>query len=172
MASITPRYVWLGRVDESTATFRVRKGRPEAVDLQREHPGWIDAAVIYGIDPFRFGPRGLVDVIPRLDELRALGVTTLWLTPITAAPAQDFGYAVTDHFQVRPNLGSEADLRNLVTAAHARGLRVILDLVPNHLSDQHTYFLDDASHGRASPYFTFFARSAQGTATHQQRVAT
>jgi cyclomaltodextrinase / maltogenic alpha-amylase / neopullulanase len=91
-----------------------------------------------------------------------LGVTTLWLTPITGAPTQDFGYAV----------GSEAELRDLVTAAHARGLRVILDLVPNHLSDQHTYFLDDASHGRASPYFTFFARSAQGTATHQQRVAT
>src|SRR3954447_1989367 len=156
----------IGRVDESTATFRVRNGRAEAIDLEREHPGWIDAAVIYGIDPFRFGPRGLVDVIPRLDELRALGVTTLWLTPITAAPAQDFGYAITDHFQVRPNLGSEAELRDLVTAAHARGLRVILDLVPNHLSDQHAYFVDAASHGRASPYFSFFARSAQGATTH------
>jgi cyclomaltodextrinase len=156
----------LGRVDESTATFRVMNGTPEAVNLERDQTAWIDAAVIYGIAPLRFGPHGLSDVTARLDELSALGVTTLWLAPITAAPPGDFGYAVTDHFQVRPSVGGEAELRVLINAAHARGLRVIVDLVPNHLSEEHSYYIDVMSRARASPYFSFFARSADGTATH------
>jgi glycosidase len=93
-------------------------------------------------------------------------VTALWLSPVTASPPGDYGYAVTDYFRLRGNYGSEADFRKLIAAAHARGLRVILDFVPNHLSDQHAYFIDAESRKRASPYFDFFARTHTGDATH------
>jgi cyclomaltodextrinase / maltogenic alpha-amylase / neopullulanase len=155
-----------GRRDESTAMFRMRNSRPEAVDLAREHPAWVDDAVVYGAVPFLFGVDGLRNVTARLDALAALGVTVLWLSPVTAAPPGDFGYAVTDHFRLRDTFGSAADLRALVSAAHARGLRVILDFVPNHVSDQNAYFADTAARTRASPYFDFFQRAPDGEAVH------
>lgn len=155
-----------GRADESTLLFRMRGGEAATVDGNGEHPGWIDDAVIYGVVPKLFGPRGLADVSTRLDALAALGVNTLWLAPVTASADSDFGYAVTDHFLLRQDYGSEAELRELVAGAHARNMRVILDFVPNHLSDQHPYFQDARRHGRASPYFDFFARSRDGEATH------
>jgi cyclomaltodextrinase / maltogenic alpha-amylase / neopullulanase len=151
-----------GRSDESTAAFRVQGGSPHIIDLEREHSAWIDRAVIYGVVPHFFGPRGLVDVTAQLDRLAALGVNTLWLSPITASPPGDFGYAVTDYFQLRPGIGSEDDLRELVRSAHERGLKVIADFVPNHLSEQHPYFADYQSHRRASPYATYFAHTAKG----------
>jgi cyclomaltodextrinase / maltogenic alpha-amylase / neopullulanase len=116
----------IGRNDESTAMLRVSNGHPEVVNLAYEHAAWIDRAIVYGIVPRLFGPRGFADVTARLDSLAALGVNTLWLSPITDAPADDFGYAVTDHFRVRPSFGTDDALRDLVQAAHARGLRVIL----------------------------------------------
>jgi cyclomaltodextrinase / maltogenic alpha-amylase / neopullulanase len=156
----------LGRADESTAMFRVRQGRTEMVDIAREHAAWIDRAIVYGVEPHLFGKRGFADVTARLDAIAALGATTVWLTPITAAPTGDFGYAVTDHFRLREDFGSEAELRELIAQAHARGLRVILDLVANHFSEQHAYFADTASSGRASPYFDFFQRTQAGAPVH------
>ena len=154
-----------GRTDTSRTVFRVAHGMPEAIDM-RDHPTWIDDAIVYGAIPFFFGDGRLADVTARLDAIAALGATVLWLSPITEGPDRDFGYAVTDHFHVRPSLGSAADLRALVQAAHARKLRVILDVAANHLSDQHPYFRDAAECGRASPYYDFFARDAAGHATH------
>jgi cyclomaltodextrinase len=151
------------RADESTMIFRVRRGQPEQIDTTREPPAWIDGAVIYDVVPKLFGPRGLTDVSARLDTLARLGVNTLWLAPVTASAASDFGYAVTDHFVVRSDFGSETELRHLIAGAHARRMRVILDFVPNHLSDQHPYFQDVARRGRSSPYFDFFARSSSGS---------
>jgi cyclomaltodextrinase / maltogenic alpha-amylase / neopullulanase len=155
----------LGRADESTTVFRVRDGAAQAVDLAREHPDWVDEAVIYGVVPFFFGSRGFDDVTARLDEIAALGATVLWLSPITDAPEDDFGYAVTDPFEVRERFGTEADLRELVDAAHARGLRVVMDFIPNHFSDEHDYYVDVASRGEASPYFDFFDRDEAGEVT-------
>jgi glycosidase len=155
-----------GRSDESTILFRVRKGRPHVVDPIREHAGWINRAVIYGVVPQLFGPRGLADVTAHLDRLAALGVNTLWLSPLTASPPGDFGYAVTDYFRLRREVGSTDDLHKLIRAAHARSMRVILDFVPNHLSEQHAYFADTAAHGRASAYFEFFARDKDGASEH------
>lgn len=154
----------LGRDDESTAMFRVRDGRAETIDLAREHSAWIDAAVIYGVVPPLFGARGFADVTARLDALKSLAVTALWLAPVTATPAGDFGYAVTDHFSLRHDFGSEQDLRDLIAAAHARGMRVLLDLVPNHFSEQHAYF-SDARRERRSPYHHYFAGGAAGHAS-------
>jgi cyclomaltodextrinase len=144
------------RTDESRVLFRVTAGKAEAVDLAHEAPAWAKSAIVYGVIPSLFGPRGFDDVTARLDELAALGVTALWLSPITAAPEDDFGYAVTDHFRLRGNFGSEADLCDLIAAAHARGLKVIMDFVPNHVSERHRYFADVAARGNASPYASFF----------------
>lgn len=156
----------IGRADEGTAMFRVRQGRAEAIDLSREHASWIDRAVVYGVEPLGFGKRGYADVTAQLKAIKALGVNTLWLTPITAAPSGDFGYAVTDQFHVREEYGTERELHELIAQAHADGLRVILDLVANHLSEQHPYFADAARGGPTSPYFDFFQRSRGGTPVH------
>jgi hypothetical protein len=156
----------LGRDDTSAIAFRVEGGQPRAADPAREHPDWIDRAVVYGVVPRFFGPRGFKDVEARLDEIAALGVTTLWLSPVNASPANDFGYAVTDHFRLNESLGTEAEFRRLIDAAHARGLRVIMDFVPNHASDRHRYHVDAAARGQASPYFRFFDRGADGGPTH------
>lgn len=155
-----------GRSDESTALFKIAGGRARAVDLQDERPAWVERAVVYGVAPFFFGPRRLPDVTARLDELVALGVDTLWLSPITAATEGDFGYAVTDYFRLRADFGSEADLRALIGAAHARGLRVIMDFVPNHVASEHRYFRDAEARGVESPYFSFFDRAAGSEAAH------
>lgn len=155
-----------GRSDESTVLFRVRAGRLELIDPAHGQPSWIEDAIIYGVVPQFFGHRGLADVTARLDHLAALGVDTIWLSPIMASPPGDFGYAVTNLFRLRPDLGNEADLRELIRSAHARGIRVILDFVPNHLSSEHAYFTDAEARSRGSPYFDFFARTADGKAKH------
>ena len=142
----------LGRSDSAVTMMRVRRGEVTPFDPMRDHPLWSDSAIVYGAVPFLFGPRGLADVTQRLDAIAALGATAIWLSPLTASPGQDFGYAVTDHFALRKSFGSEEDLRKLVVAAHARGLRVLLDFVPNHFSDQHPYYQDAAGNGAASAY--------------------
>jgi glycosidase len=157
----------LKRADESTACFRAQGGKLRPIDAANEHPAWADSAVVYGI-PLPLLPAGhaFEEVTRRLPELAALGVNTLWLSPITAAPAKDFGYAVSDQFRLRERFGSAAQLRTLVGAAHARGLHVILDLVANHVSDRHPYLVDASAHGRASAYFDFFDRDPAGEPTH------
>jgi cyclomaltodextrinase / maltogenic alpha-amylase / neopullulanase len=156
----------LGRSDQSIVMFDVIGGRAVPVDLAHGRPRWADDAVVYGVVPQLAGRRGLADVTRRLDDIAALGATAIWLSPVSQSPAGDFGYAVTDHFHVRSSIGGADDLRSLVTAAHARGLKVILDVPANHLSDQHRYYRDAARNGRRSAYADFFAREANGAVTH------
>jgi cyclomaltodextrinase / maltogenic alpha-amylase / neopullulanase len=155
----------LGRTDESTATFLVDHGTARAAELAEERPAWLDSAVVYGVVPFFFGSRGFDDVTARLDAIRDLGASVLWLSPITGAEEGDFGYAVTDHFAVRGAFGTEQDLRELIAAADAHGLRVIMDFVPNHTSAQHPYYLSAVQRGPASAYYDFYDRDAAGKVT-------
>jgi cyclomaltodextrinase / maltogenic alpha-amylase / neopullulanase len=155
----------LGRTDQSTAKFLVEHGKARPAELAEERPVWLDGAVVYGVVPFFFGPRGFDDVTVRLDAIKDLGATVLWLSPITATEEGDFGYAVTDHFALRDAFGTEQDLRELITAADARGLRVIMDFVPNHTSEQHPYYLSAEQRGPASPYYDFYDRDAAGRVT-------
>ncbi len=83
----------------------------------------------------------------KLDYLRNLGVTCLWLLPFYASPLKDDGYDIADYYQVHPAYGSLLDVRNFLRAAHECGIRVIADLVLNHTSDQHPWFLE----ARSSP---------------------
>lgn len=123
---------------------------------------WIDDAIVYGVIPALMGEQGLDDVTRRMDDIAALGATILWLSPISDAPANDFGYAVTNHFHIRRSLGRDADLRRLVESAHTRGLKVILDIPANDLSAEHPFYRDLLEKGKESPYRDFFARDAKG----------
>jgi alpha-glucosidase len=119
-------------------------------------PGWHDPRVlrwwqrgaIYQIYPRSFcdadgdGVGDLPGVLARLDHLVALGVEALWLSPIYPSPMADFGYDISDYTGVAPVFGTLADFDALLAAAHARGLRVVLDWVPNHTSDRHAWFQD------------------------------
>lgn len=156
----------LGRSDEATAVFRSEGCQAVLVDTQREHPAWADTAVVYGIALPLFEPDAFQAVTNRLAVIAALGATVIWLSPVAQAPANDFGYAVTDPFALRTAFGSDAQLRALIAAAHARGLHIILDAVTNQLAQQSRYFADTQAHGKASPYYDWFARDASGRPLH------
>lgn len=86
--------------------------------------------------------RGAID---KLDYLSWIGVDGIWLSPITPSPNADFGYDVADYCSVEPEYGSHADLDELVASANSRGIQVLVDLVPNHTSDHHAWFVDSRS---------------------------
>jgi alpha-glucosidase len=117
---------------------------------------WWQSAVVYQIYPRSFadgngdGIGDLAGLRGRLDHLAWLGVDALWLSPIYPSPMADFGYDVSDYCDVDPVFGSLAELDALVAEAHARGIRMLLDWVANHTSDQHPWFLESRA-GRASP---------------------
>jgi maltose alpha-D-glucosyltransferase/alpha-amylase len=107
---------------------------------------WYKSAVFYQVFVRAFadsngdGIGDLRGVTSKLDYIRALGVDTIWLMPITPSPLRDHGYDVSGHFDVHPDYGTLEDFRELVEEAHKRALRVIVELVPNHTSDQHPWF--------------------------------
>ncbi len=107
---------------------------------------WWQTAVFYQIYPRSFldtnadGVGDLEGIRRRLDELVWLGIDALWISPFYRSPMKDYGYDVSDYCDVDPLFGSLADFDRLLAEAHARGLRVIVDWVPNHTSDQHPWF--------------------------------
>lgn len=107
---------------------------------------WWREGVIYQIYPRSFqdtngdGIGDLRGVTQRLDYLESLGVNAIWLSPFYPSPMADFGYDVADYVDVDPLFGTLADFDALVAAAHERDLKVIIDLVPNHTSDEHPWF--------------------------------
>ena len=107
---------------------------------------WWRDAVVYQIYPRSFqdsdgdGVGDLRGITQRLDHLVWLGVDAFWLSPIYPSPLADFGYDVSDYTAVDPQLGTLGDLDALVAAAHERGLRVLLDLIPSHTSIEHPWF--------------------------------
>lgn len=152
-----------GRTDRSMTYFVVRDGAPRAVDIATEHPAWVDRAVVYGVVPHNFGPKGFRSVVERLDCLRDLGVDVLWMSPFNATKSGGHGYAVDDYFRVRRDYGTKRELRRLVQEAHSRGLRVIMDFVANHTSLHHRYMRDVGARGAASPYRGFYERGEGDT---------
>jgi oligo-1,6-glucosidase/alpha-glucosidase len=112
---------------------------------------WWKQTTVYQIYPRSFadsngdGIGDLGGVIDRLDYLHALGVETLWLSPFYTSPQADFGYDISDHFAISPEYGSLADVARLIHEVHARGMKIVFDMVLNHTSDQHPWFLASRS---------------------------
>ena len=107
---------------------------------------WWSDAVVYQVYPRSFqdsdgdGEGDLAGIAARLDHLVALGVDALWLSPIYPSPMADGGYDVADHTDVDPRYGTLADADALIAAAHDRGLKLLLDIVPSHTSIEHPWF--------------------------------
>jgi alpha-glucosidase len=114
-------------------------------------PAWWQRGAIYQIYPRSFadsdgdGVGDLRGIAAHLDHLSALGVEAAWLSPIYPSPMADFGYDVADYCDVDPVFGSLEDLDRLIEDCHAREIKVVLDWVPNHTSDQHPWFVASRS---------------------------
>ncbi|HEY8507430.1 MAG TPA: alpha-amylase family glycosyl hydrolase [Steroidobacteraceae bacterium] len=119
-------------------------------------PGWWQRGVIYEIYPRSFqdsngdGIGDLRGLISRLDYCVSLGVDALWIAPFYPSPMRDFGYDVAEYTAIDPLFGDFAAFDELLAAAHERGLKIILDFVPNHTSDQHPWF-QEARRSRTNP---------------------
>jgi alpha-glucosidase len=126
------------------------------VSSPEARPPWWHGAALYQLyvrswrDTNADGYGDLRGIIERLDHLSWLGVDGVWLSPTMPSPDQDWGYDVSDYTGVHPELGTLADLDELIAEAGRRGLRVLLDLVPNHTSSAHPWFIDAAAGRDAS----------------------
>ncbi len=116
-----------------------------------DDPRWYERAVFYELVPRSFydangdGIGDIRGIVEKLDYLAWLGVDCLWLLPFYPSPMRDGGYDVADYWSVAPDCGTVDDVRLLVAEAHRRGIRIIADLVINHTSDQHPWFLESRS---------------------------
>src|ERR1700720_2648305 len=133
---------------------------------------WWRKGILYQIYPRSFqdsngdGIGDLPGIISHLLYLRGLGVDAVWLSPIFPSPMADFGYDISNYLDVDPIFGTLDDFDTLVAAAHASNLKVILDLVPNHTSDQHPWFIESRS-SRDNPkrdWYLWREPRADGTA--------
>lgn len=122
---------------------------------------WWKKAVIYQIYPKSFqdsngdGIGDLPGIISRLDYLQKLGIDAIWLSPIYKSPGIDNGYDIADYETIDPQYGTMADMKKLILEAKKRNIRIIMDLVVNHTSDQHPWFIE-AKKSTNSPYRDFY----------------
>ena len=129
--------------------------------LSGQGPPWWHGAVIYQLyvrswrDSDDDGYGDLRGIIERLDHLSWLGVDAIWLSPTMPSPDVDWGYDVSDYMGVHPELGTLADLDELIAQAGRRGMRVLLDLPPNHTSSAHPWFAEAAS-GRTAAHRNYY----------------
>jgi len=112
---------------------------------------WWQWGIVYEVYPRSFmdsngdGVGDLPGITKKLDYLQWLGVNAIWISPIYPSPMADFGYDVSDYTSIHPLFGTMGDLDRLVAEAHRRGMRVVLDYVPNHTSDRHPWFEESCS---------------------------
>jgi alpha-glucosidase len=122
---------------------------------------WWQHGIVYQIYPRSFsdsnsdGVGDLRGVLAKLDYIEWLGVDALWISPIYPSPMADFGYDVSDYCDIHPVFGDMADMRELIAAAHQKNLKIILDFVPNHTSNEHPWF-KEARRSRSSEKRDFY----------------
>lgn len=112
---------------------------------------WWKTAIIYQVYPRSFkdsnndGIGDLKGIIEKIDYLKWLGVGTIWVSPIYPSPMKDFGYDISDYTAIHPLFGSMEDFMSMVNTIHSKGMKLILDQVPNHTSDEHPWFIASKS---------------------------
>jgi oligo-1,6-glucosidase len=117
--------------------------------------GWWRQAVVYQVYPRSFadsngdGVGDLPGITAHVDYLAELGVDVVWLSPVYRSPMDDNGYDISDYLDVDPTFGTLADLDELIAALHARGIKLVMDLVVNHTSDEHPWFVESRNPGSA-----------------------
>ena len=141
-----------------------------------DDPEWYKSAVIYELHVRAFadsngdGIGDFAGLIERLDYLADLGVTALWLLPFYPSPLRDGGYDISDYWNVHPDYGSVDDFKQFLDAAHARGMRVISELVINHTSNEHVWFQRSRSSPPGSPAREFYVWSERPDKYAEARV--
>ncbi|MFT4225928.1 glycoside hydrolase family 13 protein [Micropruina sp.] len=130
--------------------------------------GWWRSAVVYQIYPRSFqdsdgdGIGDIPGITSRLDYLAELGVDVIWLSPVYRSPQVDNGYDISDYQDIDPLFGTLADLDALLAAAHERGIKLVMDLVVNHTSDQHAWFTESREPGSAKRDWYFWRPARPG----------
>ena len=133
------------------------EAQPVDTDRRRDEPAWWRTCVVYQVYPRSYadadgdGTGDLPGITSKLEYIRDLGVDALWMSPFYPSPMADGGYDVADYRDIEPIFGTLADADELIARAHDLGLRVIIDLVPNHTSDQHEWFKAALAAGPGSP---------------------
>jgi alpha-glucosidase len=128
-----------------------RRGKKGRLAMDRGGNSWWQHGIFYQIYPRSFqdsnadGIGDIAGIVERLPYLQTLGIDAVWLSPVFPSPMADFGYDISDYTGIDPLFGTSEDFDALVSAAHAAGLKVILDLVPNHTSDRHPWFIEARS---------------------------
>lgn len=120
----------------------------DSQSLKRIDPTLWERASVYQIYPFSFqdsngdGVGDLKGIMNRVDYIKSLGVTTIWISPIFRSPMKDLGYDVSNFRDIDPLFGTLSDYQNLIDTCHQQSIRVLMDFVPNHTSDQHAWFIE------------------------------
>ena len=158
----------------STASTQAPGAAPRLAPIEGP-PDWYKTAVFYEVlvRSFRdFNADGTGDfrgLIEKLDYLKWLGVDCLWVPPFFTSPLRDGGYDVADYTSIQPECGTVDDFRDLVAAAHERGLRVIIDFVMNHTSDAHPWF-QASRQDPDGPYGDFYVWSDSDELYQEARI--
>src|SRR5262245_32242153 len=148
---------------------------PQNHEHRQDDGLWYKDAIFYEVyvrgfqDSTNNGNGDLRGLIDRLDYVKELGATCLWLMPIFESPLLDDGYDIADHYKIHSAIGTVEDFEALTKAAHAHGLRVITDLVVNHTSDRHPWF-QAARRDPASPYRDYYVWSDTDNRYPEARV--
>ena len=145
----------------------------ETVAPTHRPDGWWRSAVIYQVYPRSFsdsdgdGIGDIPGITSRLDYLSTLGVDVIWLSPVYSSPQDDNGYDISDYQNIDPLFGTLDDLDRLIAEAHARGMKLVMDLVVNHTSDEHPWFVEsrDPDSGKRDWYLWRPARPGFGAST-------
>ena len=124
-------------------------------------PKWWKEAVVYQIYPRSFkdsdgdGIGDIKGITSKLDYLKSLGINTVWLNPIYSSPNDDNGYDISDYRNIMKEFGTMEDFDNMLKGMHERGIKLIMDLVVNHSSDEHEWFKQSRS-SRTNPYRNYY----------------
>ncbi|NLX94041.1 MAG: glucohydrolase, partial [Clostridiales bacterium] len=117
--------------------------------------------VVYQIWPRSFcdgngdGIGDIKGIVSKLDYIKSLGATAIWFSPLFKSPQNDYGYDIADYRDIAPEYGTLDEFKELLNIAHSKGLKIIMDLVINHTSDEHQWFLESKK-GEDNPYHDYY----------------